>query len=39
MTTASDVLRIAKQELGTTEGVGNDNETKYGIWYGIDGDS
>lgn len=32
-----DVLKIAAGELGTTERPANSNRTKYGAWYGLDG--
>ena len=32
-----DVLKIAAGELGTTEFPPNSNRTKYGAWYGLDG--
>lgn len=34
---AKDVLKIAAGELGTTERPANSNRTKYGAWYGLDG--
>ena len=32
-----DVLKIAAGELGATEQPANSNRTKYGAWYGLDG--
>lgn len=32
-----DVLKIAVGELGNTEYPANSNRTKYGVWYGLDG--
>nr|DAD85661.1 MAG TPA: CHAP domain protein [Siphoviridae sp. ctP6113] len=37
MGTASDVLRIACAELGYKESPANSNQTKYGAWYGLNG--
>lgn len=37
MATAEQVLNIARQELGTKESPPNSNRTKYGKWYGFDG--
>lgn len=37
MKTKADVLRIAKQELGYMERPAGSNMTKYGKWYGLDG--
>lgn len=37
MGTASDVLRVARAELGYTETPANSNQTKYGAWYGLNG--
>ena len=34
---AEDVLKIAAGELGNTESPANSNRTKYGKWYGLDG--
>lgn len=34
---AKDVLKIAAVELGNTEYPANSNRTKYGAWYGLDG--
>lgn len=34
---AAKVLDIARQELGTKESPANSNRTKYGRWYGLDG--
>ena len=35
--TAEKVLAIAQAELGTKESPANSNRTKYGRWYGLDG--
>ena len=35
--TVSDVLNVAKKELGYKETPANSNKTKYGAWYGLDG--
>ena len=35
--TANEVLKIAAAELGTTESPKNSNKTKYGKWFGFDG--
>ena len=32
-----DVLKVAAGELGNTEHPANSNRTKYGAWYGLDG--
>lgn len=37
MGTAKDPLKIAAGELGITEYPPNSNRTKYGAWYGLDG--
>lgn len=37
MARASDILRIARAELGVTESPAGSNRTKYGKWYGLDG--
>lgn len=34
---AEDVLNIAARELGNTESPSGSNRTKYGAWYGLDG--
>ena len=34
---AEDVLKIAARELGNTESPSGSNRTKYGAWYGLDG--
>ena len=34
---AEDVLKIAAAELGNTESPSGSNRTKYGAWYGLDG--
>lgn len=36
MTTANDVLNVARKEIGTEESPANSNRTKYGAWYGMD---
>lgn len=35
--TASEILKIADGEIGYTESPPNSNRTKYGAWYGLDG--
>lgn len=35
--TASEMLKIAAAEVGYTESPPNSNKTKYGKWYGLDG--
>ena len=37
MATAQELLDIARGELGTTESPANSNRSKYGSWYGLDG--
>ena len=37
MGTVSELLRIAQQELGNTESPAGSNRTKYGKWFGLDG--
>lgn len=37
MATVKKVLEIARRELGTKESPANSNRTKYGKWYGMDG--
>lgn len=37
MATVKQLLDIARGELGTTESPANSNRTKYGAWYGLDG--
>lgn len=37
MATAQELLNIARGELGATESPANSNRTKYGAWYGLDG--
>lgn len=37
MATVQELLDIARGELGTTESPANSNRTKYGAWYGLDG--
>ena len=37
MTTATQVLNVARAELGTREQPDGSNRTKYGAWYGWDG--
>lgn len=38
MTTACQVVDIARKELSTTEDPPNSNRTKYGAWYGLNGE-
>lgn len=35
--TAQEIIRRAKAEVGTVESPANSNKTKYGKWYGLDG--
>lgn len=37
MNTVNDVLRVAQADIGYTENPPNSNRTKYGKWYGMDG--
>ena len=37
MATAKELLEIARGELGYKESPANSNRTKYGAWYGLDG--
>ncbi|MGK7895018.1 MAG: cell wall hydrolase [Xenococcus sp. (in: cyanobacteria)] len=37
MTTAQQILDIARGELGTKEQPAGSNKTKYGLWYGMNG--
>ena len=37
MARATDILAIARAELGYTESPAGSNRTKYGAWYGLDG--
>lgn len=37
MGTLNNLLRIARQELGNTESPAGSNRTKYGKWFGLDG--
>ena len=37
MATANDIINIARGELGYTESPRGSNRTKYGKWYGLDG--
>lgn len=37
MSTANEVLRIARAELGYKESPAGSNKTKYGAWFGLDG--
>lgn len=37
MATVKQLLDIARGELGTTESPANSNRTKYGVWYGLNG--
>ena len=38
MATADKLLSIAAGELGTVEAPAGSNRTKYGKWYGLDGE-
>ena len=37
MATAKDILAVARKELGVKESPAGSNRTKYGTWYGLDG--
>lgn len=37
MTTADQILQVARAELGYTESPAGSNRTKYGAWFGLDG--
>ena len=37
MATANEILAVARGELGYTESPAGSNRTKYGAWYGMDG--
>lgn len=37
MTTAEQVLQVARDELGYTEAPAGSNKTKYGAWFGLNG--
>lgn len=37
MTTAADILRVASSQIGYAESPANSNRTKYGQWYGLNG--
>lgn len=37
MATASDFVKVAASQIGTKEQPANSNLTKYGKWYGLDG--
>lgn len=37
MATAEKLLETARRELGTAESPAGSNRTKYGVWYGLDG--
>ena len=37
MATAKDILAVARRELGYTESPAGSNRTKYGKWFGLDG--
>ncbi|MBP3510028.1 CHAP domain-containing protein [Oscillibacter sp.] len=37
MATAKDILSVARSELGCKESPAGSNRTKYGAWYGLDG--
>ena len=36
MTTAEDVLQVARRQIGTKESPPGTNSNKYGKWYGMD---
>jgi hypothetical protein len=36
MTTAEDVLQVARRQIGTKESPPSTNSNKYGNWYGMD---
>ena len=38
MVTANQILAIAAKEIGYTESPANSNKTKYGAWYGMNGE-
>ena len=37
MATANEILAVARKELGVKESPAGSNRTKYGTWYGLDG--
>ena len=37
MTTAEQILQVARGELGYTESPAGSNKTKYGAWFGLNG--
>ena len=37
MATAKDILAVARKEIGVKESPAGSNRTKYGTWYGLDG--
>ena len=37
MATANEILAVARKELGVKESPAGSNRTKYGAWYGLDG--
>ena len=37
MATSKDILAVARRELGYTESPAGSNRTKYGKWFGLDG--
>lgn len=37
MATANEILAVARKELGVKESPAGSNKTKYGAWYGLDG--
>ena len=37
MTTAEQILQVARGELGYTESPAGSNRTKYGAWFGLNG--
>lgn len=38
MATANDILKVAASQIGYSESPANSNRTKYGKWYGLDGE-
>ena len=37
MATANEILAVARKEIGVKESTAGSNRTKYGAWYGLDG--
>ena len=37
MATANEILAVARKEIGVKESPAGSNQTKYGAWYGLDG--